>query len=403
LPGQAAGFYSQLGRCRRANGQAQSARLLIERSMALRRGAEGGAVELIENRVDLAGLHADSGQTGQALDEFAAARDALHIEAGDRHPLLIDIGRDLAALHLSQGRSAIAEREMRGALAIALEARGAQHPVTQAVRRELASVLIRQGHLDEAHAQMAARHDGLVARLGAGHADLRTSHAALGHLGWERGRLVDALRGRRAALALSTRGGNPLQIGADQVALAEVLLGSGRADEALVLLQQARERLPRQPPQKSTAAITSDIERLLGEAFQALQRPAAAAAHFGDALELARGSGDPTRTRLAEFALARHQARNGDPAGLARLDALAALPAALPAQRIVTWRARAAAAQARCSGAGLASAQRTLDGLIMTLRIQQPGGGALARELSDIRAACDTPTRLAAQRRAAQL
>ena len=393
LPTQTAGFYSQLGRCRRATGERQSARLLFERSLALRRGTVGAEVARVENRLDLAGLHADAGETAQALADYTIARDQLRRDAGDRHPLLVGIGRNLAALDRARGRPDAAERELRGALAIASETRGASHPVTTTVRGELAALLIEQARYAHAEQELLARHSGLVARVGAGHADLRESHAALGRIAWERGNAAAAVDALRAALASSRRGGDPARIGESQLALAEVLLGSGRANEAQRLLEQAREQLAQR--RGTSDGPVGDSERLLGEAADALGRPAAARRHFDAAARLTRAGygGDHPQARLAELALARHQARRGDDTALARLDALASRPVSNDALRDVAWRARAAAAQVRCRGPGRtgpdrARALRSLDALSATLQTARPDGGAIVREVAAIRAGC---------------
>ncbi len=389
LPMQAAGFYSQLGRCRRAIGERQSARLLFERALGLRRSAVGIEIAEIESRLDLAGLHADAGELREALAGYDDARLRLRRDAGDRHPLLVEIGRNLAALHRSRGRHSVAARELRDALLIALEASGPQHPTTLAVRGELASVLIEQGRYALAEQELLERHSGLVSRLGPDHADLRESHAALGRVAWERGNVPAALRFLRAALAVSRRGGDPMQISESQLALANVLLGSGAAAEAVPLLEQAYKALaPRTGP--PNAAI-DDGGRLLGEAATALGQPEAARQYFATAVQRTRRAYGRWhwQSRLAELALARDQARAGDGAALARLDALAALPVGSDAElRAVAWRARAAAAQVRCEGPQRDIALRSLDTVLIALQAAQPDGSVLTREVTAIRAAC---------------
>ena len=384
---QAAAFYSQLGRCRRAAGERLSARLLFERALALRRGADGNEVAEVESRLDLAGLRVDAGDTAGALADYAGARNQLRREAGDRHPLLIAIGRDIAVLHDAQGRPHAAERELHDALAIAMDASGPAHPVTTTVRGELAALLVRQRRYASAEQELLARHGGLVSRLGAGHPDLRESHAALGDVAWERGNAAAAVAARRAALAISRRGGHPGQIVEAQLALATVLLGSGRAGEARPLLEEARALSRRLDPGGEPAARS---ERLLGEAAELLGRPDAARRHLDAAVRLARtghGAGH-SQARMAEFALARHHARGGDGAALARLDAMAALADPDDASREVAWRARAAAAQLRCRGPGRNAALLSLDKLIATLQAERPDGSAVAREVAAIRAGC---------------
>jgi serine/threonine-protein kinase len=388
-PTQAAGFYSQLGRCRRATGERQSARLLFERALALRR-AGGAKVAAIESRLDLADLYADAGETVNALAGFEAARVQLKRDAGDRHPLLIEIGRKLAILHRAQGRPGAAERELRGALALALESSGAAHPTTLEIRGELASLLIDLGRYGRAEQELRARHGGLVARLGVGDAGLRDSHSALGRIAWQRGNTAAALTALRVALASSRRAGDPVQVSDSQLDLAEVLLGSGRAGEALPLLEQAAQEQSRARAQGRGPARIGDGERLLGEAYDALGRPDDARRHFDAAVRLTRESyalGHP-QSRLAELALARHEARAGNIAALARLDALAALAERDPELRAVAWRARAAAAQVRCAGPGRDAAQSSLDAMLATLRSTRPDGSALTREVAAIRAGC---------------
>ena len=388
LPSQAAAFYSQLGRCRRATGERQSAQLMFERALALRRDTDGAEIAEIESRLDLAGLHADAGETSQALAGYDSARARLRRDAGDRHPLLIGIGRNRAALDRAQGRPDAAERELRGALAIALEASGASHPVTTAVRGELAALLIDQGRYAQAEQELLARHNGLLARLGAGHPDLRESHLGLGRIAWERGNAAAAVAALRAALAISRNHGDPAQISESQLALAEVLLGSGRTQQAQALLDQVHGQLAQQS--RPDNGRVGDSERLLGEAADAAGRTEAARQHFAAAVGLTGagyGAGHP-QTRLAELALARHQARGGDGAALARLDALATLPTDGGALRDVAWRARAAAAQVRCGGPRRDAARQSLDTLVSTLQATRPEGGSTAREVAAIRAAC---------------
>jgi len=389
LPTQAAEFYSQLGRCRRASGERQSARLLFKRALELQRGAEGAEAAAIESLLDLAGLHADAGHPAEALAGYSAARDRLRRESGDRHPLLMEIGRSLAALHHAQGRPSIAERELRGALALALESSGAAHPATLAIRDELARLLIEQGRYAQAEQELLARHGGLVARLGAGHADLRQSHMALGRIAWERGNAAAAVAALRAAVAISRNQDDPALASESQLALAEVLLGSSRIAEAQALLEQAKAQLGREP--RPDFGRLGDSERLLGEAAEALAQPGAARQHFDAAVGLTRaGYGIAhAHSRLAELALARHQGQRGDGAALARLDALAALPTGDDEMmREVVWRARAAAAQLRCRGPERVAALRSLDTLIATLQAARPDGSATARDVAAIRAAC---------------
>jgi serine/threonine-protein kinase len=210
----------------------------------------------------------------------------------------------------------------------------------------------------------------------------------LGRVALERGKVSAALTSLRAALAISRRGGDLALIGDSELTLADALLGSSRAVQAMPFLTDAHDLLAeRYGP---THATVGDSERLLGEAAAALGQTDAAQRHFDTAVRLTRrgyGEQDP-KTRLAEFSLARFQARGGDAAALARLDALAALPKTDTRLRAVAWRARAAAAQVRCAGSGRDAVRHSLDQFIGELQAEQPDGGKIVREVVAIRAAC---------------
>src|SRR5690606_26548509 len=103
LPAQASEFYSQLGRCQHHAGQYDAARLMFERSLALRRDPLHNEAGVVENLVDLARLHAATGDTVRAQDELRGALAQLHDRVGDRHPLAVDILRSLCALRRAQG------------------------------------------------------------------------------------------------------------------------------------------------------------------------------------------------------------------------------------------------------------------------------------------------------------
>ena len=231
-----------------------------------------------------------------------------------------------------------------------------------------------------------------MSRLGTGHPDLRVSEGALGRLAWERGDAPRAVSHLRAALARADRSPDQNHVLATRLALAEVLLASGRAAEALPLLQQAaRQPAPgRRGQPMSHQAMQGQIQRLLGEAARALGDTAAARVHLHAAVRLTRAGYGPAhaQSRLAQYALARYDAQSGDPAGLARLDALARAPGAGGPMDAVHALALGAAAQVRCRGPESDSALRSLDTVMAALRSQQPDGGALTREVAAIHAGC---------------
>src|SRR3546814_321923 len=84
LPAQASEFYSQLGRCQHQAGQYDAARLMFERSLALRRDPLQNEAGVVENLVDLARLHAATGDTAREQEELRRALAQLHARVGDR-------------------------------------------------------------------------------------------------------------------------------------------------------------------------------------------------------------------------------------------------------------------------------------------------------------------------------
>src|SRR3546814_18315583 len=109
--------------------------------MAIRRENGSDRVGEVENLMDLAGLHADIGQTGTALADFEAARERLRREAGDRHPLLIDIDRNISRLLRARGDLDGAETRQVDALANSRAVHGTAHATTFEVNHTLPAPL----------------------------------------------------------------------------------------------------------------------------------------------------------------------------------------------------------------------------------------------------------------------
>ncbi|MGH8084883.1 MAG: protein kinase domain-containing protein [Lysobacter sp.] len=394
LPPQVTEFYSQLGRCRRANGERLGARQLFERSLAIRRENGSDRVGEVENLMDLAGLHADVGQTGTALADFEAARERLRREAGDRHPLLIDIDRNISRLLRARGDLDGAETELGDALAISQEVHGAAHATTFAVKRQLAAIHVDQGRHAQAEAELQENHRQLASRVGPGHAALAASHRALGLLRWERGDTGAALASLRQALAIRREGGDADAIANALLDLATVLHASGRPGQARPLLLDALAL--QRGHHGASSAVLGETERRLGEVEIALGRTEAGLARLKHALERLRAGygNDHPRSRRAELALAYQRALNN--AGedlatiaLAQLDALAELPQDDLELREVAWRARAYATQLRCHGPQRVQALQQLQRLNGQLQQRQPEGGAISREVAAIRLGCN--------------
>ncbi|MDQ3618139.1 MAG: protein kinase [Pseudomonadota bacterium] len=388
LPSQASEFYSQLGRCRRNNGEHQSARQLFGRSLALRHAIAGDSVGEIESLMDLAGVQADQGQWRTALQGFQSARVLLRREVGDRHSLQVEIGRNLGNLHHSLGQNRIAETELRTALAVALDINGPQHPATLAVRRQLATVLVDQGQFAAAEAELGETHTVLVERLGADHPDLAVSYSRLGLVQWERGD-IDAATGSLHQAVKITRGSDDAaRIGEALFDLASVLHAAGRDRQALPLLREAQTLRVR--AHGAEHVLVGDTKRLLGEVMFASNDRAAGLAHLQQALQLTRagyGEGHPN-TRRGELALAYHRGLAGDSTTQPQLDALAGLSDGDRAQRSIAWLARAYRARLRCDGPLREQAGAELAALSGQLARTQPDGGVLPREIASLRDAC---------------
>ena len=138
LPVQAAAFQSQLAQCRRANGEPRLARLLLEQALRVHAGLLHDEVGAVERLRELAQLHVDAGEADVALRVQGDALERLRREAGERHPLVIELLGDIGASFRRLGKPAAAERAHAEALVLALEVLGPRHPATVRARKRLA-------------------------------------------------------------------------------------------------------------------------------------------------------------------------------------------------------------------------------------------------------------------------
>lgn len=396
LPPQVSEFYSQLGRCRRDNGEMQGARQLFERSLALRRD-DRDDVGTVENLIDLANLQADAGQSGAALQGYGRARQQLRQKVGERHALMVEIGSREAWLRQGLGQTDAAERAAGDAHALALEVYGAQHPATLSLRRQLALLHIDQGRYTMAQDELEEAIALQQVRIAAGGEPSEVRRATreagrlerrLAQVAWERGDNVAALASAQRAVTLARKLDDPAELADALFDEARLLHATGRDRAASKAVTESRElraeRLGARHP------LIGDTDRLLGQIEISLGRKDHGMAHLAQAVTLTRNGYGSTHpgTREAELALARQQALDGDESALTRLDALAGLsPTDLDLRR-TAWRAQAYSAQLRCHGPDREPALAKLGTLQEQLQAAQPDGGAITREVAAIVRGC---------------
>ncbi|MCI4569220.1 serine/threonine-protein kinase [Lysobacter sp. CFH 32150] len=387
LPVQVANFYSQLGRCRRANGERNTARLLFERSLALRKDPLGDDVGVIENLFDLANLHGDSGDSAAAMRGYRGALAQLRQEVGERHPLAIELQQRIGMLQREQSNIAAAGEAFDAALSLSAELLGERHPTTLELRRQRGGVYMEQGWFDAAERELESANRQLVERLGDKHADVGRSFHTLGMVAWERGELQAAQRDMKRAVTIWRATHSRELLARGLVDYAQLLHAQGRQREAMTLIAEARD-LRVQLVGKDHQRV-GDIDRIYGELLAADGHHAEALERLTQALRLTRDGYGPAhvRTHVAELALAREQARE-NVAALARIEAIAVLPGKGNETDRLRWQARAYLAEARCRNGLAVQARSELDALEAELRVALPEGGRLPREVAAIRDAC---------------
>jgi len=388
LPAQASEFYSQLGRCQRHAGNYDAARLMFERSLALRRDPLRNEAGVVENLADLARLRAATGDSTRAQVELRNALSQLRARVGDRHPLAIEILGSLCSLRRAQGDIRGAETECRKALALSLDLQGPQHRATIDARRQLAALHVDAGRYGEAATEFASSQAWLLARLGMEHEEVSRNYNSLAVVDWERGDTDAALRNLDRAIAISRKPGHAQLLAGQLFNRAMILHGVGRDTEARLQLHESlrlRQALPGRH-----AGLVGDTLRLLGEANAGLGERATAERQLRQAVSLTRQDYGPSHphTLRSELSLARLRAHGGNPAATGELERLASLSAKDIERRRIAWLARAYLAERNCHGPQRSEVLQGLAALDLTLQQAQPEGGVVVREIDAIRAAC---------------
>ncbi|NYF22230.1 serine/threonine-protein kinase [Xanthomonas sp. JAI131] len=400
LPLQAAGFFSQLGRCRRVLGERASARAWFERALALHRDVLKDPAGIVESMTDVASMDSDIGHTDAAIAGYLQALALLDRQAGPRHPLSVNLLRSLGVAYRDRGDVDQAEQAVSAALALSRSLNGDRHPVSLGLRRLRAAVMIDQGRLDIAERELRAAHALTVERLGPTHRDTGMSWSSLAMLELERGQDAQAIADMARSVAIMRAPDSQALLPYMLLNQGLALSAAGRYRDALAPLYEARARWIAQLGQNNPAV--GDSERLIAEARAALGEPRQADALLAQALRRTESGYGPThpRTRAVRVAWARNLGRLGrDAQALHELEAQARQGGDGIESRKLRWRARAYAAELHCQRRGGAGNGRgELQALQRELAQAQPQGGTLVHEVEGLSAACGAPAVLTAAR-----
>ncbi len=391
LPVQVADFYSELGRCQRAEGETKIARLLFQRSLEVRRNTLEDTAGVVENLADLADLERDAGHTEAALEGFSNALAQLQASAGNRHPLAIGMKQRLCDLERNAGQLVIAERDCHDALSLALDLHGEDHPSSVNARRQLAAIHVDLGRFREAGDAYRSSQKWLIEHLGRKHEDVARDDNSLGIVAWELGDFDTALRHLDSALAVLRKDTGSWIYQGVLFNKGMVLHDAGRDQAALPLLLQV-EKLRIASLGKDHERI-GDTERMIGEVLAALGQNTAARQRLVNAVRLTRaGAGygpSHPHTRRAELSLTLFDLAHGDPPPISnQLEQLAALPKSDPELRKIAWLASTAIANQRCLEPGFGGGPEMLGVIEAEIDAALPEGGAFVREFERVRSRC---------------
>ncbi|GAB3101730.1 serine/threonine-protein kinase [Lysobacter terrae] len=387
LPPQSSQFYSQLGRCRRAAGERQGARQMVERSLAIRREAPSDDVGIVENLIDLAGLQADAGDTDAALRGYDDALEHLNSRVSARHSLAVDILRQRCAVLRTRGEAAAAERDCQAALDLARQLHGDDSRPGVDARRQLAALHVDEGRYEAAQREFTQTQDWLVARLGPDHPDVARNYNSLGITAWERGDFAAAQPALARAVSIWRHHGDVALLAAGLFNEAMVLHDAGRDAEALPLLEESRRlRVEQFGPRHG---LVGDTDRLIGEVALAMGDATRARQALQSAVVLTRDGygGEHPHALRAQLSQARLLAAAGDTGALRRLAQIGNLAPTDSERSKTRWLAHAYLAETRCSREPVL-AQVELDALLREMRTALPEGGAVLREVQAIREGC---------------
>lgn len=398
LPLQVAGYWSQLGRCHRAIGQHDQARLLFHRALDLRRDILQDPAGVAESEADLAGLAADAGDHAEAMHRLDLAMTQLQAAGSGRNPLAVEIQRSACALERAHGDLEAAAHACGRAMDLATSVHGPQHRITVAVQREQAGLNIERGRLAEAEAGLRGAHGWMVSRLGPQHPEVAANLHRLALLARERDTYPQALRDLRSAIGIWRAADDRRQLTAGRIDLAMLQLETDAPRQALATIDGVLQPGASLPPALHARALwlRGRIQLALGETTAAESTLAGAIQAAGPA-DMPHGP-DVLRAQLA---LASLQAMRGDGAAREQLHTLATPAGDSDELRQIAWLARGHAAAADCLGDDPEQAAIALQALEDAIRAAQPEGGSTMREIQSLRRSCTGADTAAPRARAA--
>ena len=396
LPAQAAIFHAQLGRCYRELGRTAAAHQLHQRALQLRRTL-GDVPGVAESLLDLAALESDRGNARAAIAILDAALAQLQAGAGERHPLAIDILRSRCSLKRTEDDVSAAVGDCRASLQLARELRGPSHRETVDANRQLAALYVDLGRFSEAETMFVNALGWMRTRLDPLHPDMARAYNSLGITAWERGDVGRARQYQQQAIKAWRATPHEGQSSGGLFNMAMILASIGDNAGALPLLEEAGAMRIRQ--YGAGHMLVGDNDRLRGEVLDALGRTAEAETALRNAVRLTRaGYGDDhSHTRRALISLARFRARHGADDAAGELAAQGRISGRDMEQRKASWLARAYAAEAGCTAQPHAS-RLQLVAVLGELQLAMPEGGALTREITQIRDGCGPGPRALARR-----
>lgn len=248
-----------LGAVRQQQADYAGARTLFAQALATyRKRLPPTHPNLAESIANLALVHADQGDYDNAERLYREALERLPAALGARHPDVAITMNNFAKVRQAKHDFSGARALLENALSIRREALGERHPMVALNMNDLGQLAFEDGRLEDA--------DRYYRQALAAYAPTHPWRSAtvfnLAHLDEKRGDFVAAERGYREALAAQRAhyGADHDRVGTDLYRLGVTLHRQGRLDEAETAMRQAlaifRRRLPAGHPRQASVALS---------------------------------------------------------------------------------------------------------------------------------------------------